>query len=222
VNEPEVGDRTITPGPVTGAIWSDAEEETSEAVSPEDDAALYLSREEEHHAVDAAAANIAILMNTPDKSAVWSNWAAIIDSREFESLDAFHYLSQRIRQMICDETRPQDDSPNAHLSNRLPPQIILRLDERFGWSRQAGTNWYERDQNTWIGRLVDIADDLSSRNPNTPWGKQKLQTEVIGKSTHVEKKLGENTSAGLALIWMIARIAMIIGLIRFIGHLFDN
>ena len=180
------------------------------------------THENEGASVDRAIGSVRALMAATDQNTDWQNWLDIIEDERIEGIDAFLSFSDQLRYLVCQETGFRTDSAMITLTDRLPPSVILKLDDRFGWSQQSGTEWHERDQNIWTGRVVDACEDIVHKNQDTPWGKQKPRIEVIGRGAQVEKKLGENTSAALSLLWIIVRIAMLFGLIRFVGQLFDR
>lgn len=111
----------------------------------------------EEQILNAALEDLDDLM-TSDQRTDWQSWLKILDRPAFDSLDMFQDLSSALRAIVCNKSGFQEDKPQPHIPPDIPADVIIQLDNRFGWSQQSGREWYERDLNTWIARLVKAAE----------------------------------------------------------------
>ncbi|MAI89897.1 hypothetical protein [Ponticaulis sp.] len=163
--------------------------------------------------------DIRTLMDTPSSCQNWEEWLAILDREDLEGIDAFQLLSYRLRNLVCQETAPKHGEKKARLTDRLSPEILLNLDERFGWSHQTGRDYVTRHENLWISQLVDTAKIATGRTTPTHWEKVSQEMKTISRT-------GTGSAAAQKIMklhrpaWVAARIILIIALINLIYLLF--
>ena len=202
-----------------GAEWSDADEEQDEAEDAGDDAEPLSP---EYASAEHALIAIDVLLEDEPAAAAWENWTRILDAEELSSIDAFQIISYRLRDLICQRTDYDPESTNAIIKNGLTPEIMLKLDERFGWSRQSVAHWFERHQNIWIRRLIEDAEFRTGKSRNGAWGKPSpRQVEVI-PSDGSGASTPDLSSTNLSILWVLGKIVIIIVLLRVIVLLFTQ
>lgn len=229
VNGPEadLSDPPSTPAPRVeyGAEWGDPEPQPEEIdyieplARPEPPPQL----NQDVTAVERAMEQVRQLFDQPFQRNAWSSWLNIIDADDVLSIEAFQMLSYHLRAEICQRSDFSPGRVDAQLPSELDPSIFLKLDERFGWSSQAVTNWYERQQNTWICRLVEQAE-VSLGKRYVAWGKVGRKIEELEPASTPANKtpaFERGFNAVVSLIWLIVRIAFVIVLISSIGQVFS-
>ncbi len=226
-DEPE---NDATPAPIfsEGASWDAPdtlklnEDAPSGADTIEVDLETVLTSPEEvendYTAVNRAMADIATLMEDREKAAIWSKWLKILDREELLSLEAFQMMSHRLRNEICERTGFTVEATTPTSKSGIAAEVFLELDDRFGWSRQSITNWYESRQNTWIYRLVEAAEYKAGRKKTGAWGRPPARRiEIVPETgTFPEANADTPRSMIVKVSWMIGRIALIILLIQII------
>lgn len=211
------------PSPPSGANWSEDHSEVFEDDIP--------AAAEQSHApgfvpddqtlVTRTIDQIRTLMDDAEKRQNWEEWYAILDDELLDGIDTFQLLSFRLRNLVCQETSPDQGRTVAKLTDRISPSILLNLDDRFGWSKQTGTDWVTRNENLWISRLVETAAIATGRQSITPW--EKAQRELRAKSeTQKPSRFSQKTERMVTIAWIVARIALILLLINLIGYLLQD
>ena len=217
---PDLAPETVPPPP-TGAEWSedDADPFGPDTPPPAEPATQpWGFTPDDQTLVKNAVEQIRTLMDDAERRQKWSAWLAILDNEHLEGIDTFQMLSYRLRNLVCQETSPEEGRTVARVSDRISPTILLHLDDRFGWSKQTGTDWVTRNENLWISRLVETAASATGRQSITPWEKAQRELRAQaegGKPSRFSKK----TERMVAIAWIVARIALILVLINFIGYL---
>lgn len=169
--------------------------------------------------VAATLDDIRSLMDTPEHSQNWDAWLGILDRETLEGIDTFQLLSYRLRNLVCQETAPKRGEKQARLTDRIAPQILLNLDERFGWSHQTGRDYVTRHENLWISQLVDTAKIATGRTTPTHW-------ETVSQEMKTISRTGTGSAAAQKIMklrrpaWVAARVILIIALINLIYLLF--
>lgn len=192
-----------------------------------DQAALDQHFDDLYAAVDAAYDQLEALLKDKDKRGDWDNWLAIIDSESVEDVEAFQMLSYRIRGLVSQLTGFDHESTAPKKVDELTPDIILKLDDRYGWSRQSSQDWFERNENTWIRRVVEDAEDATGRSRNGAWGKaprrkiEKVDSGSGDTSENQNNGFSDGTNVLLSFLWLIVRLVAVFAAIRLIGGLFD-
>lgn len=103
--------------------------------------------------VGVAMADIKELIESPWASASFDGWKAIIERDELQAIDEFQQLDNELRQFIVSNTAiGEKDSPQMPVW--LSEEIILYLDDTFGWSRHSGINTWEYDNYRWLHQLI--------------------------------------------------------------------
>ncbi len=220
VRAPDAPPQNIPPTP-EGAEWSedDADPFGPDTPPPSEPATQpWGFTPDDQTLVKNAVDQIRTLMDDTERRQKWSAWLAILDNEHLEGIDTFQMLSYRLRNLVCQETSPEEGRTVARLTDRINPSILLHLDDRFGWSKQTGTDWVTRNENLWISRLVETAAIATGRQSITPWEKAQRELKAQaegGKPSRFSKK----TERMVAIAWIVARIALILVLINFIGYL---
>lgn len=194
------------------------EESTHDEAETTEDLEFYRAHPDAWHA-DRAVRELNALLDDESKDPDWSDWLKILDSDDLSSIESFQYLSLCLRQMICHRTGYDPSETDARLQNGVTADILLKLNERFGWAHQSSSNWVDRHQNIWVQRLAEEAEYQTGKRGSSAWG--RLPERKIEKTfpAAVPKKQTPFLSiAGLP--WMIFRIIVILSLIRFIADSF--
>ena len=179
------------------------------------DLAYQQTIQEDANAVNEAMEAITEMLDQPDPGVEWVEWLRILDHDRLQSLDAFQMLSARLRNEICNRTEFQPEAADARLKGGVQAEAFLKLDERFGWSHQAISNWYENQQNHWIRRLVEDAEYKTGKRIAGAWGRPPSrmveQTTRQTYSPPPDKKQPVRT-----IVWFLGRLVLIAILIRLI------
>lgn len=210
-----------------GAEWDEPEDEGDpDWPEPEEsqtiDPAVANARQQETEAVHAAMADINDLMLDEARRTHWAEWTEILDRENLMSIEAFQLTSMLMRGEICRRTGFDPENLQAELVPEIAPQILLNLNERFGWSSQSSNNWIDRQHNTWMTRLVEHAE-MKLGKRFSAWGNtggRRIET-VSDEGTPVQKTSGflGAVSAFLSILWLIARIIIVFMLIGAIGEM---
>ena len=172
---------------------------------------------EQHRA--AAMEDIEDLLKSTSRSE-WASWLNILDRPAFESLDDFQALSGELRTFLCNKTGFKESLPRPRLPDDLPAAIIIRLDDRFGWTQQSGREWYERDLNLWIARLVKAAEwqsgETSEASRTQKFFQEHTSTQTSDKPVRKERSLAFNIG------WTVFRLFILFTLVQAIVQLLSE
>lgn len=210
-----------------GAEWEEPEDqedadwpppESSQTIEP----VAPSPRQQETNAVHEALADITKLMGDKTRREDWAEWAAILDREALMSIEAFQLSSMLLRSEICRRTGFDAENLQAELTPEIAPQILLNLNERFGWSSQSSNNWIDRQHNTWITRLVEHAEVKLGKRFSA-WGNpggRKIETfDTAGEPARKKSGVWGAVSTFISILWLIARIIVVFILIGAIGEM---
>lgn len=172
--------------------------------------------DEDRNAVSEAIRDVEALMKNEQDRKVWARWLDILERPAFDSIDAFNLLSIEMRNKVCAETGFNFNSAHhAKMSPRMLSEILLKLDDRFGWSHQSTGDWGDKLQNRWVSRLVELSIEYRDIG-KSPWGRQKRG--VIKPPPVKTKRPKYDTPAAYAIgvVWAIVRAVMLYFIIRLI------
>ncbi|MAK61399.1 MAG: hypothetical protein CMK09_10500 [Ponticaulis sp.] len=210
---------------LTGASWDepdddpwaeepDLEPQSSSAPAPAQTPFFLTDAERVRSAIE----DITDLLNRPSDRVKWANWTAILDREAFDGLDVFQLLSSELRAFLCRHTGMGDPDRQVSLPPDIPASILIKIDDRFGWSQQSRADWYSRDQNIWISRLIDLAERATGTSTQANQQKKAWTAKpVTGK---IQPGRMGFASAGWLIFWIFIRILIIITVIRLIIDLF--
>lgn len=170
--------------------------------------------------VRAAIDDVKDLLKSPAARSKWENWTHILDREAFDGLDVFQLLSSELRTFICVHTGMTKQGAEARLPADIPADFLIKLDDRFGWSHQTRQDWYSRDQNVWISRLINIAETATGRTTMANQGKKTWGSANKTRQTIQTDRMGIGSAVWL-VFWIIIRLAILLALLRVIADLFD-
>lgn len=78
----------------------------------------------------------------------------ILERDELQSLDEFEVLDQRLRQFIVQNTGIHSGNETPEPNPWFSKPVILMFDDYFGWSRQFGRNHWERNEYSWLHKVI--------------------------------------------------------------------
>ncbi|MAP95262.1 MAG: hypothetical protein CMK07_09965 [Ponticaulis sp.] len=192
-------------------LWDDDEDDETDIEERAPDAAP--SQFADADAATQAIFDIQSLIKDSSARRDWANWLTILERPAFDGVDAFQILSGRLRSFIGDHSGMNSEDAKPEIPEDIPADILIRLDDRFGWSHQTGSDWFERNYNTWIGRLIEKAEQRTGVKSD---GSKLRKHWGDGSVSEAE---GGATSAWLSIAWMVVRIGLIIGVIRIITEI---
>lgn len=169
--------------------------------------------------LDAAMQDIEELTQS-EKRGDWQNWVNILDRPAFEALDLFQDLSNDLRNFICIRSGFREDQAQPTLPAEIPAEIIIQLDNRYGWSQQSGRDWHERDLNMWIARLVKAAEwasgQVSEANRTHSFFREHTASAQSDKPPRRKRSLAFNI--GWTVLRLFILLSLISGIIELLGE----
>ncbi len=79
---------------------------------------------------------------------------AILNRDDVQSIEEHQDLDIRLRAKICDATGQHNDGGKLVYPPWLTTGLLLLLDDTFGWSRHHGRHQWERQQFTWLHKVI--------------------------------------------------------------------
>ncbi|MGB0958664.1 MAG: hypothetical protein ACPGVK_00320 [Halocynthiibacter sp.] len=124
-----------------------------------DDHGSYFDREQrqwiDKSPVSQAMRDIADLVKISLVGAGEAKWRDILERDELQMIDEHRDLDARLVNYICQETGLWADDTSPKKCNWLSKDVVLLLDDTFGWSHQFGRHMHERRQYDWIHRIIE-------------------------------------------------------------------
>jgi hypothetical protein len=116
------------------------------------------------------------LITEPWKWQRIDNWLAILDGELLQTIDDIQEFETRMRTYVCEQSG--FGARHSPLAEPWMSQRLLDLfDERFGWTRNRGSNYWERQQLDWLHALIDPETAPQYRMAATP--RQDPEPETI-------------------------------------------
>lgn len=105
--------------------------------------------------VGVAMRDIENLIKTPWANGSKDSWLEILNRDDLETIDEFQKLDDQLRYFVTNKSGFKGD-PTAVLEKPdwLSKEIILLLDDTFGWSHQMGRQMWDHDQYKWLHRII--------------------------------------------------------------------
>jgi hypothetical protein len=120
------------------------------------------------------------LIAEPSKWQRIDSWLAILDGEFLQTIDDIQEFETRMRTYVCEQSGfGERQRPLA--KPWMMPRLLDLLDERFGWTRNRGSNYRERQQLDWLHALIDPETAPQYRMASTP--QEDLEPETITPSS---------------------------------------
>lgn len=182
----------------------------------DDDIEKFLIENIEPHAKEAAlarTASIAIeapalramkavetLIAEPSKWQRIDRWLAILDGELLQTIDDIQEFETRMRTYVCEQSGfGERQRPLA--KPWMMPRLLDLLDERFGWTRNRGSNYRERQQLDWLHALIDPDTAPQYRIASTP--RQDPEPETIAPSSQTTDSARQSLVTGWVWVMII-------------------
>ncbi len=105
--------------------------------------------------IGRAMRDIEELIESPWAAAGVEKWKEITSREELQVIDQFQQFDNRLRHFITNHTGYGENQPNLLLPGWLSKEVVLHLDETFGWSHQTPRNTWEYDHYRWLFRIIN-------------------------------------------------------------------
>jgi hypothetical protein len=120
------------------------------------------------------------LIAEPSKWQRIDSWLAILDGEILQTIDDIQDFETRMRAYICEQSGfGEGERPLA--KPWMIPRLLDLLDERFRWTRNRGSNHWERQQLDWLHALIDPETAPQYRMASTT--RQDPEPETIAPSS---------------------------------------
>lgn len=130
----------------------------------------------------------------------------ILNDPSIEGLDEFTEFSQRVRWALCEATGlyKDEDDDQVEIPSWLSADVLLLLDNHFGWRAQQALDYNSRTQNGWVQKLFDTFTTLSRGQiqRGSDFNPQSLQPIS-------DKPTGLASSAWIWAVWIVFFIAIV-------------
>lgn len=93
-----------------------------------------------------------------------ADWRLILERDEVQMIDEHRDLDSRLVNYICQETGFWTDEITPLKCGWLTKEVVLLLDNSFGWGHQFGNNMHARKQYDWLHRIIGRHKELPKTN----------------------------------------------------------
>ncbi len=104
--------------------------------------------------VGVAMRDIEALIETPWAGSSKVAWEEILSRDEVQYIDEFQLLDTRLRQFVCQKTGYENSDSPLKKPDWLNEEVVLLLDDTFGWNHQSGRHMWEHEQYKWLQRII--------------------------------------------------------------------
>jgi hypothetical protein len=142
------------------------------------------------------------LIAEPAKWQRIDSWLAILDGEFLQTIDDIQEFETRMRTYVCEQSGfGERHSP---LAEPWMSQHLLDLfDERFGWTRNRGSNYWERQQLDWLHALIDPETAPQYRIASKPRQDPEPETTAPSSKTTGSARRSPITAWGLFVIFFV-------------------
>ncbi|OBQ70433.1 hypothetical protein [Mesorhizobium erdmanii] len=138
------------------------------------------------------------LITEPLKWQRIDSWLAILDGELLQTIDDIQAFETRMRTYVCEQSGfGEQQRPLA--KPWMMPRLLGLLDERFGWTRNRGSNYWERQQLDWLHALIDPETAPQYRMASTP--QQDPEPETIAPSSQTTGSARQSPMSGW--LWFV-------------------
>ncbi|MER8673229.1 MULTISPECIES: hypothetical protein [unclassified Mesorhizobium] len=147
------------------------------------------------------------LITEPRKWQRIDSWLAILDGELLQTIDDIQEFETRMRTYVCEQSgfgERQRPSAKPWMMQRL----LDLLDERFGWTRNRGSNYWERQQLDWLHALIDPETAPQYRMASAP--QQDPEPETIAPSSQATGSARQSPISGwvwVMIIFVLVKLA---------------
>ncbi|BCG86510.1 hypothetical protein MesoLj113c_26200 [Mesorhizobium sp. 113-3-9] len=140
------------------------------------------------------------LIAEPSKWQRIDSWLAILDGEFLQTIDDIQEFETRMRAYVCEQSGfGERQRPLAE--PWMTPRLLDLLDERFRWTRNRGSNHWERQQLDWLHALIDPETAPQYRIASTP--RQDPEPETIAPSSQTTGSAGRSPVTGWLWVMVI-------------------
>ncbi len=133
-----------------------------------DDHGSYFDRDQkkwiDKSPVSQAMRDIADLIKANPWGALAADWQLILERNELQMIDEHRDLDSRLVHYICEETGFWSGETLPSKCSWLTKEVVLMLDDTFGWGHQFGRHMHERKQYDWLHRIIGRHRQLPKNN----------------------------------------------------------
>jgi len=142
------------------------------------------------------------LIAEPSKWQRIDSWLAILDGELLQTIDDIQEFETRMRTYVCEQSGfGERQRPLA--KPWMMPRLLDLLDERFGWTRNRGSNYWERQQLDWLHALIDPETAPQYRIASTP----RQDPETIAPSSQTTGSARQSPISGW--VWVLIILVLI-------------
>jgi len=133
-----------------------------------DDQGSYFDRDQkkwiDKSPVSQAMRDITDLIKANPWGAPAADWQLILERNELQMIDEHRDLDSRLVHHICEETGFWAGETLPSKCSWLTKEVVLMLDDTFGWGHQFGRQMHERKQYDWLHRIIGQHRQLPKTN----------------------------------------------------------
>ena len=135
------------------------------------------------------------------------SWLEILDGELLQTIDDIQEFETLMRTYVCEQSGfGERNSPSAEpwMSQRL----LDLFDERFGWTLNRGSNYWEREQLDWLHALIDPETAPQYRMASAQQQDPEPETIVASSQTSGSASRSPITGWGWAvIIFVLVKLA---------------
>lgn len=130
--------------------------------------------------VAVAMAKIDEMVLHPWRGMRLENWIEVLESDDLQSIDDLRTFDEELRTFICTQSgmgKLRSPVSRPWMTERL----MALLDQRFGWTRQTGRDFFERAEIEWLLMLHDnyAYFQLQSKSASAAWQQHPKQVDFV-------------------------------------------
>lgn len=142
--------------------------EKQETKQHSDDHGSYFDRDQkkwiDKSPVSQAMCDITDLIKSKPWGAPAADWQLILERNDLQMIDEHRDLDSRLVHYICEETGFWSGETLPSKCGWLTKEVVLILDDTFGWGHQFGRQMHERKQYDWLHQIIGQHRQLPKTN----------------------------------------------------------